>query len=292
MSKIAIIGPGAIGGTLAAWLTQDSRHEVIVAARTPFDQIELATPTGEVLIAKPKVLIRPNEASAVDWVLIATKAYDAAGAAAWLKGFCGSGTEVAVLQNGVEHVERFAPYLPIDQIVPVVIDCPAERTAPGKIHQRRASWMVIPDNDAGRLFAALFAKTPFEMRLSADFKTEAWKKLCFNSAGALSAILLKPSVIARSESIADIMRGIVRECIAVGRAEGAKLDDALVETVITNTRNAPPDSINSIHGDRLAKRPMEIDARNGVIVRLGRKYGLSTPFNAMAVALLEAVQGE
>src|SRR4051812_22101603 len=98
MPKIAIIGPGAIGGTLAAWLAQDSHHEVIVAARTPFDQIELTTPTGEVLIAKPKVLTRPDEASAVDWVLIATKAYDAAGAAAWLKGLCRSGTKVAVLQ--------------------------------------------------------------------------------------------------------------------------------------------------------------------------------------------------
>src|SRR5882724_5041321 len=141
MSNRAIVGPGAIGGTLAAWLTQDSRHEVAVAARTAFDHIELTTPTGDVIVAKPKVLTRPEQATPVDWVLVATKAYDAAGAAAWLKGFCRPETKVAVLQNGVEHVERFAPYLPIEQIVPVVIDCPAERTAPGQIHQRRASWM-------------------------------------------------------------------------------------------------------------------------------------------------------
>ena len=35
---------------------------------------------------------------------------------------------------------------------------------------------------------------------------------------------------------------------------------------------------------------MEIDARNGAIVRLGKKYGIPTPFNEMAVALLTAAQ--
>jgi len=35
---------------------------------------------------------------------------------------------------------------------------------------------------------------------------------------------------------------------------------------------------------------MEIDARNGVIVRLGAKHGIATPVNALMVALLEAAQ--
>ena len=35
---------------------------------------------------------------------------------------------------------------------------------------------------------------------------------------------------------------------------------------------------------------MEIDARNGVIVRLGGKHGIAAPMNALMVALLEAAQ--
>jgi 2-dehydropantoate 2-reductase len=34
---------------------------------------------------------------------------------------------------------------------------------------------------------------------------------------------------------------------------------------------------------------MEIDARNGAIVRLGKKHGIPTPSNSMAVALLNAM---
>jgi 2-dehydropantoate 2-reductase len=35
---------------------------------------------------------------------------------------------------------------------------------------------------------------------------------------------------------------------------------------------------------------MEIDARNGVIVRFGRKYGIPTPLNALSMVLLQAAQ--
>jgi 2-dehydropantoate 2-reductase len=34
---------------------------------------------------------------------------------------------------------------------------------------------------------------------------------------------------------------------------------------------------------------MEIDARNGVIVRMGKKHRIPTPANSMAVALLESM---
>jgi 2-dehydropantoate 2-reductase len=150
--------------------------------------------------------------------------------------------------------------------------------------------MIVPDSADGRDFAALFAATRIEIRLTPDFKTEVWKKLCVNSAGAVSGILNQPASVSRNDSIAEIMRGIVRECIAVGRAEGAKLEESLATTVVEGYRKAPPDSINSLHADRIAGRPMEIDARNGVIVRLGARHGIPTPRNEMAVALLQSLQ--
>ena len=55
MASILLIGPGAIGATLAAWLAQDDRHTVTVAARTRFDAIESQTPQG-IIRAKPQVI--------------------------------------------------------------------------------------------------------------------------------------------------------------------------------------------------------------------------------------------
>ena len=89
-------------------------------------------------------------------------------------------------------------------------------------------------------------------------------------------------------TIAQIMRDLVAECVAVGRAEGADLPADLPDIVVEGYRSGPADGVNSLHADRAAGRPMELDARNGVIVRLGARHGIATPVNAMVVALLEA----
>ena len=75
--------------------------------------------------------------------------YDAAGAALWLARLCAGGAPAAILQNGVEHVERFAPYLPAAQILPVMIDCPAERSASQHVVQRGPARIVVPDDPRG-----------------------------------------------------------------------------------------------------------------------------------------------
>ena len=72
----------------------------------------------------------------------------------------------------------------------------------------------------------------------------------------------------------------------MGRAAGARLEDGIGAKVLAGYRSGSPDSINSLLADRRAGRQTEVEARNGVIVRLGRKYGIATPANGMALALM------
>jgi 2-dehydropantoate 2-reductase len=292
MARIALIGPGAVGGVLAAWLNQTGAHELVLCARRELPELAVETPDGA-LHFRPEVWTTPRAGNApFDWVLVTTKAYDAAAAAAWFPQVVTDRTALAILQNGVEHRERFSPYVGSESIVPVVIDCPAERVNPTQIRQRGAGLMTVSDNERGRAFAALFAGTPLTLRLTDDWQSVAWRKLCINAAGVINGLVLQPSGVMRDDAIAETARQIIRECIAVGRAEGAVLEDALADSVVDGYRRAPADSINSLHADRLAGRPTEIDARNGVIVRLGRKHGIPTPCNQMAVALLQAMSSK
>lgn len=291
MARIAIVGVGAIGGVVAAVLQRAGGHEVVLCARRRLDGLTVETPGGPVVL-DATVVTDPAEAPAVDWVMVATKAYDAAGAAKWLARLCAKGAPVAVLQNGVEHRERFAPYVSVESILPVIVECPVERRTAEKIVQRGPMHLKTPDSAEGRAFVALFAGAGVDALVVPDFTTVAWRKLCHNAAGVLPTLLLQPAGVMRREDIGEVARQIVRECIAVGRAEGAQLGDEVAEAVLAAYRASPVDSVNSLHADRLAGRPMEIDARNGVIVRLGRKHGIPTPDNQMAVALLEAmIQG-
>jgi len=81
---------------------------------------------------------------------------------------------------------------------------------------------------------------------------------------------------------------LVAECRDVGRAEGADLPEALPDEIVAYYRAQAPELRNSMHNDRLAGRQMELDARDGVIVRLGEKHGIATPAHRMLVALLKA----
>ena len=186
--------------------------------------------------------------------------------------------------------QRFERHFDRTRIVPVMIDLPADRIAPGRTVQRGPAHLVVPAGDNGAAFLALFEHANFDAKQTDDFITAVWRKLCLNCAGAVSAVLLKPAGIAHHDGVAEIMRTLVRECVAVGRAEGATLPDSIPDDIVAGARRAPRDAGNSMLADRRAGRPMEIDARNGVIVRLGSKHGIPAPMNALMVALLEAAQ--
>src|ERR1700712_537315 len=125
MARVAVVGVGAIGSVIAALLQQAARHEIVLCTRRPLPELLVDTPDGVVQI-QALVITDPDAAPVVDWVLVATKAYDVEGAARWLKRLRANDTPVAVLQNGVEHRERFTPYVPCESILPVIVDCPAE----------------------------------------------------------------------------------------------------------------------------------------------------------------------
>lgn len=288
MASLALIGPGAIGCTLAAWLLKAGHHDLVICARTPFADLVVETPRGT-LRESVRVVTDPAHVSPVDWVLVATKAYDAAGAAAWLPALVGPHTRVAILQNGVEHRERFAPWVAPEALVPVMVDIPCERTAPGQALQRACGRLVVADDAAGRAFVALWRDTPMTVETTPNLPEVLWRKLCLNSVGILNAILLQGPEVFHRESVATVARGLVREVIAVARSEGVMLEDEIADRIVDGCRRAPAGSLNSLHADRLAGRPMEIDARNGVILRKARAAGGAVPYHETTVAMLEAM---
>src|ERR1700733_9849529 len=192
MARIAIVGVGAMGGVTAALLQQAGGHQLLLCTRRPMSGLWVDTPDGQANI-RATFVTDPSEAFKVDWVIVATKAYDVAGAAKWLERLCSKGAPVAVLQNGVEHRERFAPYVPMEKILPVMVDCPAERQAPDRVRQRGVMHLKVPDGALGHAFVELFAGTTADASVVPDFLSVVWRKLCFNSAGVLSALTMQPA---------------------------------------------------------------------------------------------------
>lgn len=292
MSSIAIVGVGAIGGVIGANLVRAGQHRVTFCVRQPAGALRI-TGVDEIAAGQIKEVVDPAQVPAADWVLVATKAHQTSGVVGWLRRLVGPRTRIAVLQNGVEHRERIVsllPHMPASEVVPVVVDFPAQLIDRGEIRQHAKAILTFADDPAGVAFAGLFAGTAIEARTTADFLSASWRKLCINVAsGAVPALTGQGLHVLRRPDMGKFGLALMEEACAVGRRLGASLPSQLPADSLRMMRQTPAGAGSSMLWDRLAGRALEFDARNGAVVRAGRRVNIATPYNCAAVALLTAI---
>lgn len=285
--RIAVVGPGAIGTTVAAALHEQGRTP-FVAGRTARPELRLETGRGVVVVPGP-VHTDPGGASEVaDVVFLAVKATQTASAAGWLAALCGPGTVVCVLQNGVEQREAVAPLVPGSDVVPAVVWFPAVRAEDGAVRLLGDPRLTVPDTAGSEVVRRVLHGTRCAVDASADFPTAAWRKLLQNAAAGLMAMTGRRSGVFRRDDVGALTLAYLAECLAVARAAGAHLDDDEPQRVLDAFQAAPADRGTSILADREHGRPLEWDVRNGVIQRYGRAAGVPTPISDVLVPLMAA----
>ena len=73
----------------------------------------------------------------------------------------------------------------------------------------------------------------------------------------------------------------MREVEAVGRAKGVDLDSDVVEQTMGLVQTLPWDYQLSMHADLDRGGPLELEAINGAVVRMGQQLGIPTPVNLL-----------
>jgi 2-dehydropantoate 2-reductase len=287
-THIALVGPGAVGTTVAALLYR-AGHSVLVCGRTRRDRIELRPDGAEPIVVPGPVHTDPGEvAGPVDVVVLAVKATQNDEAAGWLARLCDVHTIVVVLQNGVEQVEQVRPHCPSSPVVPGIVWYSAETQPEGWVRLRTEPALVLPSGPAAETVAELLRAAGCRVDCDPDFITAGWRKLLTNALAGLMALSRRRSGMFRRDDITELSRRYVAECLAVARAEGARLPDDVVDELAGLFRQAPEDMGTSILADAENRRPMEWDIRNGVIIRKARAHNLPTPISDVVVPLLAA----
>ncbi len=285
--RTAVVGPGAIGTTVAAALHERGRTP-LVAGRTPRAALRLDTGRDVVDVPGPVLTDPAAVTGPVDVVFLAVKATQTRAAGPWLTALCGPGTVVCVLQNGVEQRATVGPLVPAGDVVPAVVWFPAERAADGAVHLLADPRLTVPDVPGAAAVVRALAGTRCAVETTTDFATAAWRKLLQNAAAGLMAVTGRRSGVFRREDVGALTLAYLAECLAVARAEGAHLDDDEPQRVLDRFRASAPDRGTSILADREQGRPLEWDARNGVVTRLARAHGIPTPVGDVLVPLLAA----
>jgi 2-dehydropantoate 2-reductase len=288
IGDVAVVGPGAVGTTVAAYLSA-AGHPVRVCGRTPRSHIELRPDGADPITVPGPVCTDPAEITGpVGVVLLAVKATQNADAARWLGPLCDENTIIVVLQNGVEQVEQVQPLCASSNVIPGIVWFSAETQPDGWVRLRGEARLALPTGPAASAFADLWRAAGGTADCDPDFVTAAWRKLLVNAVAGLMVLTGRRSGMFRRDDLSELARRYASECLEVARSEGAQLADDVAAGTVEMFREAPTDMGTSMLADREAHRPQEWDIRNGVIVRKARAHGIATPISDILVPLLAA----
>jgi 2-dehydropantoate 2-reductase len=313
--RIAVIGTGAIGGTIAALLDRGG-HDVTVAARgeqlAAIGQhgIRLDGAWGQHVarVTAAERLVEPPELA-----FVCTKAQDAARAIEENRAAL-DGIRVVVVQNGLSGLDEAAALLPESRCLGALALYAASLVEPGEITVTTAANTYVgsgggePDEDSRAVAAVLNAVMP--TAAVRNFRGCQWTKLVVNQINAMPAI----TGLSVQETLADpALRAIVtasmREAVRTGVARGVRFGSIqglsngilrlfnrapssiaqLVPLLIKRRLGATPNPGSTLQSLRRGQRT-EIDYLNGAVVAEAARAGRVAPVNAALVRLVHEVE--
>jgi len=293
MQRIAILGPGGVGGLLAAALARAGADVVVVARESTAetiarDGIAVRSRALGDFTAQPAAVARLSEP--VDALIVATKAAALEDALARVEA--PAPALVVPLLNGFDHMallrERFG-----GRVAAGTIRVQADRPAPGQVEQSSGFLFVELASDDPVLrerldaLAALLERAGVTARVRDDEARILWGKLVRLNALACATAAYDATFgsIRADPQRSAALEGCVREGVAVARAEGAELD---AETVFREFDAIHDGFGTSMQRDVAAGREPELDAIAGAVLRGGERHGIATPTVAALAAAIRA----
>ncbi len=301
MTRIAIVGAGAIGGWVAARLASAGLTVSLLARGATAAAIAADGLTLEE--ADRRISVRPavsDDAATLgpqDLVVFATKAHALATAAEAARPLIGSDTLVLPMLNGVpwwflardgvqldsvDHGGRIARALPLEQVIGCVVHASTAVTAPARIAHKAGNGLIFGEPAGGASaridrLAALFAQAGFAATASADVRYDIWYKLWGN-------MTMNPiSALTGADCAAILDEPLVQDFVLRAMAEAADVGAAIGCPI----RESGPDRISvtrklgafrtSMLADAEAGRPLELDALIGAPREIARRHGIATP---------------
>ncbi|MET8824935.1 2-dehydropantoate 2-reductase [Streptomyces sp. NPDC004610] len=279
---IAVLGPGGVGGLLAALLAR-AGHRVICLAGEATAQalqstgIQLHSPHFGDFTARVETATELREPVAACLITVKQTALDAS-LTRIPPAAMGDALLVPFL-NGVEHPAALrARYRP-DRVAPAAIRVESTRTAPGRITHGSPFAEIdltgtgVPRPRLDALATALTAAGP-ATRVLDDETAALWAKMAFLAPLALLTTRYRAPIGEIRTRYRAELTALVAETVAVSHACGGPGDPA---GTIARYDTFPATTKSSMQRDAEAGRPLELDAIGGALLRAAAHHGIPAP---------------
>ena len=286
MTSVAVLGPGAVGGFVAAALARsgvpvtvvarDATAEVIARDGIEVESVRLgewtAHPRAVAALELPAdVLVVATKAPALDRALERVRVEPRL---------------VVPLLNGVEHLERLREQFG-DAVVAGSIRIAAERVEPGRIVHTSPAFRIelAPPRPDVEAFVHVLRTAEIPAKVLDREADVLWSKLVrLNALACTTAAAGGPIGEVRAHPAWRLrLEGAVDETAAVAAAEGAPVD---ASATLAELMDLGPGHTSSLQRDLAAGSDHELDAIAGAVLRAGERHGIPTPTIAELVGLI------
>ncbi len=290
--KIAMVGAGGVGGYFGAGLARGggdvhfiARGAHLAAMREHGLRIE---GQGEpVVLAKIQATDDPAAIGTADLVVIGVKLWDTAATLEQVRPLIGPATTLVSFQNGVTKSdllrERFPAAHVMDGVayVATTIERPGVIRRTGPLERLVFGEIAGGSSPVGEKLLEIALKGGINAELSADVRREVWQKFVFliGLSATTSSMRSRIGPIRTNPLTRAFLLDVMREVVAVGRAQGVGLAEDYAEQRLAFADAVAADMTSSMHHDLERGNRLELPWLSGAVVELGAKAGVPTPLN-------------
>ncbi len=306
MSKVCIVGAGAIGGLIGARIAATGRHQVSALARgetlAALQRHGWRLRTQDGLVQAPVTACQSAEdLGPQELVIIAVKGPAMPAVASRITPLIGPKTLVLSAMNGVpwwfadgdwalgggplESVDpggAIARSIPFRQVLGAVVHASAFAEQPGLVVHRMGQGIIVGEPGGhvslrSSAVATLLAEAGFEVTQSERIRTELWYKLWGNlTMNPISAITgATTDRILADPLVRSFCSAAMREAAEIGECIGCVIDQTPEDRHGVTARLGAFKT--SMLQDAEAGRPLELDTIVAAVREIGARLGVATP---------------
>ena len=300
IKRVSLIGLGALGVLIGHEISKRMPDLRIIADRARIDRYEKDGVFSNGERCRFHYVTPQESVESADLILFAVKFTHLAEAIEAVRGHVGEQTILLSLLNGISSEEVIGQAFGMDKVVYCVAQGMDAVKTGNRLNYAHRGQLCFGDKEPGvisdkvRAVDDFFNAAEIPHTVETQMSRKLWGKFMVNVGvnqvlavyGDSYASIHKPG------ERRDMMIAAMREVMALSEKEGILLNDDDLNYWLGVIDGLNPQGKPSMLQDVEAKRASELELFAGTVLRLGEKYGIEAPVNAMLYERMKEIENQ
>ncbi|MCR5594565.1 MAG: 2-dehydropantoate 2-reductase [Lachnospiraceae bacterium] len=300
IEKVNIIGLGALGMLYGKCMTETLGYENVcyIMSRDRYERNK-----DQKYICNGEEcrfhMVPIDEAPEADLVVVAVKYPGLESAIEDMAGSIGRDTVIMSVMNGISSEDMIAERYGKDRLIYTVAQGMDAVKFGSELNYSQSGELHIgvkPGDSRENLDAVIdvLKRSGLAYVEEEDILYRMWGKYMLNVGVNQTCMVYDTTYrgVLEDEEPNLIFISAMREVISVANAEGIALSEADLNMYVDIIKTLNPDQMPSMAQDRINKKPCEVDAFSGTLMRLAKKHGIYVPANRLLNRRAKEIEAE